>query len=263
MGLRAPALGRLPIRGIADLNRTFASPAFTTRLPLGQLRPQDQPQEARSCTTPDSADAYPAELLGGVPVIRRRRGQVGQDVRRTVRCRSLSTIGCPPGPVPRPVRCPAVRCPAVRCPSGPVSGHLAPSSRTDLSGRLVSARPAVSCLVSARPSCGVRPVPGQPAVALGARRSGRGLRGRSGSGSVWPAACPSGSVYGWRPGRRRRCGGRGPTGRGGCRSRTWAGLRSGCGGGRARPLTDQGGQPSLAWGRSSPAAPGRTSSPNA
>jgi hypothetical protein len=201
----------------------------------GQPAAGTSPAElSRLLTAPRGA--YPAELLGGVPVIRRRRGQVGQDVRRTVRCRSLSTIGCPPGPV---------------------SGRLAPSSRIDLSGRLVSARPAVSCLVSARTSCGVRPVPGQPAVALGARRSGRGLRGRSGSGSVWPTACPSGSVYGWRPGRRRRCGGRGPTGRGGCRSRTWAGLRSGCGGGRARPLTDQGGQPSLAWGRSSPAAPGR------
>jgi hypothetical protein len=118
-----------------------------------------------SCGAVPAADRptrhLPAELLGGVPVVRRRRGQVGQAVRRTVRCRSLSTIGVHPvrflvrfGVQPSGVRPSGVRSPS-------------PSSRTDPSGRLVSARPAVSCLVSARPSCGVCPVPGQPAVALG------------------------------------------------------------------------------------------------
>jgi hypothetical protein len=56
-----------------------------------------------------------------------------------------------------------------------------------------AARPASSRLVSARPSCGVRPVPGQPAAALGITPVRQGLHGWSGSGSVWPAAGPSGS----------------------------------------------------------------------
>ena len=68
----------------------------------------------------------------------------------------------------------AVRCPGVQS-SRPVSdrrasGHLVPSSGTDLSGRLVPPvrRPAVWC-PPVRP---VASVLGQPAVALGARRFG-------------------------------------------------------------------------------------------
>jgi hypothetical protein len=140
-------------------------------------------------------------------------------------------------------------------PSGPVSsrpvsdhrvsGRLVPSSGTGLSGRLVppsgvqpsGVRPSVLW----RPSC-----PGQPAVALGTTPVRQALHGRSGSGSRWPARVPrTAPSTATEPGRRRRCGGRGRPGRGGCRSRTWAGLRWGWGGGRARPLTDQGGQPGL------------------
>jgi hypothetical protein len=62
-----------------------------------------------------------------------------------------------------------------------------------VSSRPVSSRPVSSRPVSARPSCGVRPVPGQPAVALGITPVPQGLHGWSGSGSVWPAAGPSGS----------------------------------------------------------------------
>jgi hypothetical protein len=123
-----------------------------------------------------------------------------------------------------------------------VSGHLVPSSGTGLSGRLVPPvrRPAVWC----PPVCPLASV-------------------RSRVSPPWPLdhAGPAGpSRLEWvgfrvacrvperlrRPGRRRRCGGRGSTGRGGCRSRTWAGLRSGCGGGLAGPLTDR--EASLAWG---------------
>jgi hypothetical protein len=97
--------------------------------------------------------AYPAELLGGVPVVAHRRGQVGRDVRRTVRCRSLSTIGCPPGPVPRPVRCPAVRCPAVRC---PVIRCPTVRCRVALVRRPGLACPAVWCRPSGVQLSGVR-----------------------------------------------------------------------------------------------------------
>jgi hypothetical protein len=65
---------------------------------------------------------------------------------------------CPPGPVPRPVRCPTVRCPTVGVSNRRVSGHLAPSSRTDLSGRLVPPvrRSAVWC-PPVSPVASVRP----------------------------------------------------------------------------------------------------------
>jgi hypothetical protein len=127
---------------------------------------------------------------------------------------------CPPGPDPRPVRCPTVRCPTVGVSNRRVSGHLAPSSRTDLSGRLVPPvrRSAVWC----PPVSPVASVPSRvsPPWPLGVRRSGRGLRGWSGSGSGWP----SGSVDG--------CGGldagdpaevMGRPGGGERRSRTWPG----------------------------------------
>ena len=109
--------------------------------------------------------AYPAELLGGVPVVGRRCGQVGRDVRRTVRCRSLSTIGCPPGPVSsRPVS-------SRRVSDRRVSGRLVPSSRTGLSGRLVPPvrRPAVWC-PPVRPVASV-PSRVSPPWPLGPRRS--------------------------------------------------------------------------------------------
>jgi hypothetical protein len=68
------------------------------------------------------------------------------------------------------------RCPAVRCPARPVSGHLVPSSRIRLSGRLVSGR-----LVSARPSCRVHLVPPQPGGGVGdtSVRRGNLTTGRS------------------------------------------------------------------------------------
>jgi hypothetical protein len=122
---------------------------------------------------------------------------------------------CPPGPDPRPVRCPTVRCPTVGC---PVTWLHRPGPTC----------PAVWCRPSGGQLSGVRPSvlwrlsrPGvSPPWPLGVRRSGRGLRGWSGSGSGWP----SGSVDG--------CGGldagdpaevMGRPGGGERRSRTWPG----------------------------------------
>jgi hypothetical protein len=170
--------------------------------------------------------AYPAELLGGVPVVGRRCGQVGRDVRRTVRCRSLSTIGCPPGPVPRPVRCPAIRCPAIRCPTVgcPVAWVRRPGPACPPSG---AARPVSSRLVSACPSRGVDPVPGQPAVALGTTPVRQGLHAGVGRVLCGLPRARAARRRLRRPGRRRRCGGRGSTGGGRVPVATWAGLRSG------------------------------------
>jgi hypothetical protein len=174
--------------------------------------------------------AYPAELLGGVP-------GVGVAVVRQAELSAapsaagpLSTVGVHPvqilvrsGVQPsgvQPSGCPTVRCPTVGVSNRRVSGHLAPSSRTDLSGRLVPPvrRSAVWC----PPVSPVASVPSRvsPPWPLGVRRSGRGLRGWSGSGSGWP----SGSVDG--------CGGldagdpaevMGRPGGGERRSRTWPG----------------------------------------
>jgi hypothetical protein len=135
--------------------------------------------------------AYPAS--GRCPGRRRRRAQVGRAVRRRplpvlVHHWAAAQAGSSSGPVSsRSVsarRVSSVRCPPVGWPSG-----------TGLSGRLASGRPASSRLVSARPSCGVRPVSGQPAVALGPPVR-QDLHGWSGLGSAWLAAYPSGSVDG-------------------------------------------------------------------
>jgi hypothetical protein len=136
----------------------------------------------------------PGGASGGVPVGGRRRGQVGPDVRRTVRGRSLSTIGVHPVRFSS-VRCPAVRCPTVRCPTV---------------GRPVTwlRRPGPTCpTVWCRPS-GVRPSDVGPSVLWRPSRTGsarhrlgttplrQGLHGWSGWSSVSPAGCPSGSIDG-------------------------------------------------------------------
>jgi hypothetical protein len=107
----------------------------------------------------------------------------------------------------------AVRCPGVQS-SRPVSdrrasGHLVPSSGTDLSGRLVPPvrRPAVWCpSVLWRPSWVSPPWPWEHAGSAGPSRL-------EWVGSRVACRVPSGSSTARRPGRRRRCGGRGPTGR--------------------------------------------------
>jgi hypothetical protein len=194
--------------------------------------------------------AYPAELVGGVPGVGRRHGQVGRAVRRTVRCQSLVHQWCPPrsgsGPVSsRPVSSRSVSNRPVS--NRGVSGHLAASSRTDLSGRLVPP--------SGGQLCGVRPSvlwrlsrPGvSPPWPLGARRSRTAF-------AAGVDRVPGGLLVPERRRRRLRRLGRRPRlrrswvdrGERGARgSRTWAGLRLGCGAGRAELLTDQGGQPGL------------------
>jgi hypothetical protein len=111
-----------------------------------------------------------------------------------VRCRPCCSSRCP---LPRSVstRCslsggrvssPAVRCPAARCPTvgRPVTWFRRPDRPVRPSG---AARPAASRLVSARPSCGVRP--GSARRGPGSTPVRRGLHGWSGSDPVWPAAC--------------------------------------------------------------------------
>jgi hypothetical protein len=126
---------------------------------------------------------------------------------------------CPPGPVPRPVRCPTVRCPAVGCPTVGCPTVGCPVTWLRRPGPTC---PAVWC-PPVRPVASV-PSQGSPPWPLGARRSGRGLRGWSGSGSGWRAGCPSGSVDGWGdldagdPAEVM-----GGSGGGECRSRTWPG----------------------------------------
>jgi hypothetical protein len=162
------------------------------------------PRQGRLLRSCPGADRPTRRLPGGASGRCSGRGASpwsgGRDVRRTVRCRSLSTMGVhpvrflvrsgvqPSGVQPSGVQPSGVRPSGVRSPGSVVQDRpVRPSG---------AARPAVSCLVSARPSCGVCPVPGQPAVTLGSTPSDGGLHGWSGSGSVWPAGCPSGSVDG-------------------------------------------------------------------
>jgi hypothetical protein len=153
---------------------------------------------------------------------------------------------CPPGPVPRPVRCPAVRCPAVRC----------PAVRCPTVGCPVTwlRRPGPTCpAVWCRPSGGQ--LPGvRPSVLWRLSRPGSARRG------PWERAGPAGpSRLEWigfrvacrlpeRLGRRLRGLDAGDPAEvmgssgGGVSIADLAGLRSSRGG-RARLLTDQG----LAW----------------
>jgi hypothetical protein len=135
-------------------------------------------------------------------------------------------------------RCPAVRCPArpvsspssvqpVQCPARPVSGHLAPSSRIRLSGRLVSSPSGVqpSGVRPSAQSSRIRLVRVSPAVALGDTSVRRGnLHDWNESSSMWSGPVPpSGSVGGLsRPGRGQRCGGH-MSASGGGSPRTWPG----------------------------------------
>ena len=130
---------------------------------------------------------------------------------------ALSTIGvrpwCPPRPVPRPVRCPAVRCPIV---GRPLTWLRRPGPTCPAVWRPAVRRPAGWCPP-------VRPVASVPA--------------RVSPPWPWEHASPAGpSGLEWigfrtacraperlrrrlrRLGRRRRCGDRGPTSRRGCRS---------------------------------------------
>jgi hypothetical protein len=123
----------------------------------------------------------------------------------------LVNIGYPPGPVPHPVRCPAVRCPAVRCPTVgcPVAWFHRPGP----------ACPAVWCRPSGVQPSGVRPsVLWRPSRPGSARRSPWDHAGPAG-----PCTAGVGRVPGGLPraraarrrlrrlGRKRRCGGRGST----------------------------------------------------
>jgi len=128
------------------------------------------PRQGRLLRSCPGADRPTRRLPGGASGRCSGRGASpwsgGRDVRRTVRCRSLSTMGVHPvrflvrsGVQPSGVQPSGVRPSGVRSPGSVVQDRpVRPSG---------AARPAVSCLVSARPSCGVCPVPGQPAVALG------------------------------------------------------------------------------------------------
>ena len=147
------------------------------------------PRQGRLLRSCPGADRPTRRLPGGASGRCSGRGASpwsgGRDVRRTVRCRSLSTMGVHPvrflvrsGVQPSGVQPSGVRPSGVRSP-----------------GSVVQDRP-VRPSGAARPSCGVCPVPGQPAVTLGSTPSGRGLHGWSGSGSGWRAGCPSGSVDG-------------------------------------------------------------------
>jgi hypothetical protein len=116
---------------------------------------------------------------------------------------------CPPGSVP--VRCPAIRCPAVRCPAVrcPVTWLRRPGPTCPA---IWCRRPAVSCLVSARRSYGVCPVPGSDRRGPWEHAGPHGHRGWSGPGSGWPAGCPSGAVDGCGGlDAGHACGGRGST----------------------------------------------------
>jgi hypothetical protein len=197
--------------------------------------------------------AYPVELLGGVPVVGRRRGQVGRAVRRTVPLpvlvhhrgvhpvRFLVRSGVQPSGVqpsgvqPSGVRSPAPSsrptCPAVWCrPSG---------------GQLSGVRPSVLWRRS-RPGSAHRS-PWEHAGPAGAFTAGvdRVLCGLPGA-----RAAQSTAAEAWTQATLRRSwvdrADRAARG-----SRTWTGSRSGCGAGRARLLTDQGDQPGLGAARRS------------
>jgi hypothetical protein len=100
-----------------------------------------------------------------------------------------------------------------------VSGRLGPSSGTGLSGRLVPLfqRSAVWC-PPVRPVASV-PSRVSPPWLLGPRRSGRAFTAGVGRVPCGLARARAARRRLRRPGRRRHCGGRGSTGRGGCRSR--------------------------------------------
>jgi hypothetical protein len=182
---------------------------------------------SRLLTAPRST--YPAELVGGVAGVGRRHGQVGRAVRRTVRCQSLSTSGVHPvrfrsGVQPFGVQPSGVQPSGVQ-PSGVQPSGVQPSgvqpSGVRSPGCVVQDRPVRPSGAAVRRSAVWCPPVGpmasvpsrsQPAVALGSTPVPHGLRGWSGSGSGWPAGCPSGAVDGCGGlDAGYACGGRGST----------------------------------------------------